>query len=178
MVVPILSKLLDEPDSPTRWQAIKTLLRMGVTSPEIGASIRAAEERDATSWDMGRCMEAIDLIPVLGPSATPLIPTLEHVRDHYPELRPKSILALAHVKGDVASAIPGLVADLTDTDWTARRQTAAECLGKIGPAARVALPDLERAARFGEYYWDRKYALDAIRCIDSKTADDIQETFS
>jgi hypothetical protein len=183
VVVPILLNLLDDPDGDSRWQTIQSLLRMGVTDPQIGESMRRAMERGAwefgpSSWDNGRCEEAIALIRALGPAAAPLVPTLEHLRDHYPQLRPETIFALAHVQGDVAAAIPQLITSLADTDPPCPCQSAAHLLGEIGPAARDALPHLARMARHDSNYYNRIAALRALRLIDPRAADQVRESFT
>jgi HEAT repeat protein len=183
VVVPILLNLLDDSDGDSRWQAIQSLLRMGVTDPQVGESMRLAMEEGAwafgpSSWDDGRCEEAIDLIRALGPAADSLAPLLEHLRDQYQQVRPEAVFALAHVRGDVTAAIPELIAALADTDPPCPCQSAADCLGKIGPAARSAVPHLARMARHGSNYYDRLAALCALRRIDSVAADELRESFS
>jgi HEAT repeat protein len=183
VIGPALLPLLEDKDGDTRWATIQSLLRLGIIDSQIGESIchamkHGAWEGGSTSGDHGRCEEALDLIRVLGPKAASYVPTLEHLRDRYPGVRVKAIFALAQVQADIASAIPQLIAILDDTAPPCPCQTAADCLGEIGPAARDAVPHLVRMARYGPNFYNRRAARDALLWIDPIKGGAIQENFS
>ncbi len=179
-VVPILLNFLDDPDDDLRWQAVLSLLRMGITDVKIGdAIVRILQSRYdgkvvlRRSFGDGRHFCVYDLIRKLGPSAAPFAPALERIRAQFPDERLKALLTLAYVRNDVSAAIPELVAALNDQG--SRPQTAAKYLGEIGPAAHSAVPHLTRMARYGCSYYHRLAARHALEQIDPKTTAGTQD---
>jgi HEAT repeat protein len=187
VILPILLDLLDAPDGDTRWSAIHSLLRLGATDTQIGESIQRAMTHGAydlsghgpSSWDVGRCWEALEIIGALGPLAAPFIPLLEQLRDSDYEVRPpQATYALAKVRGNMEAVVPELIAALAETDPPCPCQSAAQFLGEIGPAAVAAVPALKRMARHGANIHNRRAALKALKHIDPNVADELEKTFS
>jgi len=84
------------------------------------------------------------------PAANQAIPALiEALSDHEEKVRFFASLAFQEMGADASDAVPALTKVLADTDQTNSlfylRAAAASALGKIGPPAMSAIPELKKA---------------------------------
>ncbi|MFF8730586.1 HEAT repeat domain-containing protein [Streptomyces sp. NPDC015171] len=113
--------------------AVPELLRLLSGAPDgLGA-------RDAVAG------QVIDMLAELGAAAqaAPLARTLLHTRH-----AATAAGVLWSADGDASAVLPVLLGELTHPDPAARRGAARQ-LGRLGPAARAALPELRRLIRSG-----------------------------
>lgn len=88
---------------------------------------------------------------------------LRMLRDERAEIRDDGLWHIRRLGGKAAAAVPALIEFLVAPKGTTRRtqaEDAARALGDIGPAAKEALPYLERAALAGQS--GAAYALSKI----------------
>lgn len=103
---------------------------------------------------------AAEALGKIGPEAKAVIPALERLlEDGRPEVRCSAAEALGSIDTEGAS-VEALVKTLGDREEIVR-VSAARALGEIGPAARVAAPDLERTASGGTW-WVTRWAVKAL----------------
>ncbi|MEZ6126348.1 MAG: HEAT repeat domain-containing protein [Planctomycetaceae bacterium] len=89
-----------------------------------------------------------------------ILPLLRHSD---PTVRIAAVRCFAAIQKDHQKSVPVLTDVLSDEDWTVRR-AAGEALGAIGPAARIAVPQLFRLMAND---LDSDYSRTALRAIDA-----------
>jgi HEAT repeat protein len=134
---------LRDRDKFVRWSAARTLGRIGPAEEEAVASALAQLLTDA---DLDVRLAAMTALEHLGPVAQVAAPDIcRTVRSTDAELRLAAIRALAVIGGsDAQAAIPDISAAVADADARVR-QAAIQVLGRLGPAARDAVPALRQA---------------------------------
>lgn len=125
--------------------------------------------------------KAMRALPDLVCDRNVIVPILHDLLDGCKErsglaarLRLHAVFALARLRGDMAAAVPELIATLAGTARPCF-QTAADYLGEIGPTAGDAVPHLVHLARFDVNGYTRMSALKALDRIDPKAADLVRE---
>jgi len=136
-----LVRALSDPYWRTRSNAATALGNMGPAAREaVPALTRALQDTANVQWSAAKALGAI------GPAAREAVPTLVNVLGsgdwHF---RSQVISALGQI-GEPDLAVAPLIAALRDPEPPVRRG-AAEALGKLGSAAREALPALGTAAK-------------------------------
>lgn len=133
-----LAEALACPEEEVRAAAGDVLKSLAVNDPSaVTALASGLRQKDADARQT-----AARLLKEIGPAARPATAALcEALRDPDPVIRGRAGQALCRIG---APAVPSLVAALGEQDVEVRRATAS-ILGRIGPAAREALPALRRA---------------------------------
>jgi hypothetical protein len=101
---------------------------------------------------------AIRALGSFGSAAREAVPLLRELLDT--EYAIAAAGALWSVTGDESGVLPVLLRELAGTE-TRRRRLAAEQLGRLGPSARAALPDLRRMTE-ADWVWERTAAACAL----------------
>jgi HEAT repeat protein len=143
--VPLLVTALDgEQDPGDRAMAAEALGRLG---PELAAAAIPGLIRGAQHKDKDLRASATKVIGKLGPKARAAIPAvLRQIRQTLSEVGSVFPLVEIAVKiGGTRQVVRTLVAALASKKQTARLN-AVEPLGKLGPAAKAALPALRKMA--------------------------------
>ncbi len=161
--VPTLSKLLADEDADVREAAANTLGQIGKPAvPTLIAGLKSGNPvfLQAVTNALGK----------IGPPAVPaLIETLTNPKEKV-LARQYAAIALTKVGSNPKEIVSALAGRLDDKE-SAIRRSAAGALGKIGPAARAALPRL--IAMSGNETEDpvvREYAVRALTRIDPNDA--------
>src|SRR5262249_36878930 len=103
----------------------------------------------------------------LGPAAKEAAPILrEMLKDEGRTARVQSALAFWQIEGDLKGTLPVILEVLMDRSPGHHRNTAAFILGRMGPAAREAIPVLREAAQDPDVVV-RTQALEALRKIET-----------
>ena len=123
--------------------------------------------------------EVIEVIIHVGPPASNAVPMLRTALEgQEPVARAMAAMALGRIQQDVESAIPVLIAELSnrgsakEQHWLVwlpnmhsigfdHRETAAWLLGEIGPPAKDAVPELQKAMRSNQ----RRHKILAARAL-------------
>jgi HEAT repeat protein len=136
--VPVLVELLQQEsaDPEQRWRAAELL---GAIGPEAADAVPAlvAARRDA---DPHVRAVAVRSLGQLAPASAEAIPELVEALDSAERL--PALAALANFGALAAPAVPRVRAILAKGGDAAVRWNAARTLGRIGPPARAAVPDL------------------------------------
>jgi HEAT repeat protein len=140
-VLPLLAKRVLDEEMGNRLAAIATIRSFGA------AGILAAPELGKALFDSNREVRvaAATAICDLGPDASALIPELVRSLGD-PDVRLLAVRTLGRIGPKSFPAIDRLVALLSDRD-THMLLEATSTLGKIGPAAKSAVPALEKVQR-------------------------------
>jgi HEAT repeat protein len=161
--VPTLSKLLADEDADVREAAANTLGQIGKPAvPTLIAGLKSGNPvfLQAVTNALGK----------IGPPAVPaLIETLTNPKEKV-LARQYAAIALTKVGNNPKEIVPALAGRLEDKE-SAIRRSAAGALGKIGPAARAALPRLiDMSGNETEDPVVREYAVRALTRIDGNDA--------
>ena len=149
------------------WSAA-ALVALG-TEPDANSAIVLAALRDKSPAGKTARAAAMDAVPVLGAKAKSAVPDLmEALKDKTPAgaradaipLRERAAQTIGILGADAKEAVPALIDMLRDGERNARRG-AAEALGRIGPAAVLAVPKLRELAES-----DSALAETALTAID------------
>ncbi len=152
-VIPRLIAMLDEPDPSWefRWRLVRVLGQSGAAArpalPKLRAELAGARLVEATGRYRDALATAIREMagegdPALAPYAERLARALSS-GDAW--TRVEAVRALAPLGSAAGPAVPALRRALLTDAQPKIRALAAEALGAVGPQARVALPDLEKA---------------------------------
>jgi HEAT repeat protein len=136
---------LNDTDSFVRWSAARTL---GKISPVEADSAVPGLARLLSDLDLDIRLASATALERYGPAAKDAIPDLvKATRSSDAVMRVATIHALGAVAGpEPHAAVPPLIKALSDSDASVR-QTAAEVLGKFGPAASDAVDELRKALK-------------------------------
>jgi HEAT repeat protein len=142
--LPVLAELAEERE--TRLQAAEELVQMGQDGRKAALPALQAELRDPRQ--PARRLQAIRLLQQLGADGEKtLLPALaEMLSSGDAGLREQALPILARMDPrGLSAAVPGLIDALTDYVYPRQREVrirvqVAELLGRIGPAARAAVP--------------------------------------
>jgi HEAT repeat protein len=141
--VPLLAEVLQTNKNPeARWKAADLLRQAGPEAHESPAALAAltAALKDPDAHVRAVAAAALASVGPAGSDALPLLQAMLSTADCLPALR-----ALARYGPDALPAAPQLI-DLLQSDGDGEiRWNAARTLGKIGPAARGAVPILVEA---------------------------------
>jgi HEAT repeat protein len=144
--IPAMSARLVDSDRFVCWAAARTL---GNLPPEKAAAATPGLSGLLFHPDLDVRLAAAKALEQMGPYAREAVPALARaILDGDAEARMAVMYALVSIgPKNTAEAIPNLIKSLSvEVAPDARlRRTAAEALGKLGPAARSALPALRRA---------------------------------
>jgi HEAT repeat protein len=143
--LPALIRALSDPDTFVRWSAARTLGRI---DPELARKAIPALARLLKDRDLDVRLAAAATLEAYGAVARSAVPVLTvAVMEGDPEFRRAVMYALQSIGPEAAGeAVPNLASSLSNDDPRVRR-TAAETLGRFGPAARSAVPALRQALR-------------------------------
>lgn len=109
--------------------------------------------------------DAAKALGLIGPRAKAALGPLRKLLDHRTDLSARAALAVYRINPGDAAALGSLVRTLAADDPFGV-SAACEGLAEIGPAAKEAVPELRRVARFHSGYAERDAARLAIRAID------------
>jgi HEAT repeat protein len=136
VVVPVLTRLVNDPDPAVRVAALDSLTAAGKGAvPQL---IEVLQEQDKAYW-------ACQALGEIGPDASAAVPMLTKLlaTAGSTELRREAALTLGAIGKDASEAAPLLVKTLEDPDYGVR-MAAVFAIGRIGPAARSAESSLKR----------------------------------
>jgi HEAT repeat protein len=141
--LPALIRVLGDPNQFIRWQAVRTLGRIGYTE---NPTVVPALARLLGDPDLDVRLASCVALAEYGPAARAAIPALiQAIRGPTDtELKVAAMSTLQRIGPDSISAIPVLIETLENPDARAR-QKAAEVLARFGPAATSAIGSLRRA---------------------------------
>lgn len=164
-----LVALLKEGDWSLSRQAAGALALMGAYAADAASDIAALLEREDPTEDGACHLEVVEALGQLAPDAPPAATTLTKALQDTSEGQRKVRLAAIRALGRLPASpdlLRTLIGALKDP-WSAVRCEAAFALGKLGPAAREALPALQETAKdpLGVVH---EGALDAIQRIEAK----------
>jgi serine/threonine-protein kinase len=140
--VPALIEALSERNATLRWRSAEALGRIG-DARAVAPLVAALSDRDGLVKT-----EAAKALGRLGPAAREAVPVLaQGLRDPDAFYRREAAKALARAVGpQSAEVVPPLIDALRDKDKFVRAESA-RALGKIGAAARAAVPALRNLTR-------------------------------
>jgi HEAT repeat protein len=151
-------------DQEIRRKASAALLEMGPDAADaVPALARALRDPDyGVRWNAATALGRI------GAKAAPAVPELVRgLGDEVRGVRQSCLWALRKIgKAGVLAAIPALAGMLRSSD-AGMRWSAAESLGKVGPAAAPTLPDLRRLAATDPDDAVRAAAAAAVQRLES-----------
>jgi len=128
------AELLDDPDAAVGMSAGAGLVRLGEAAVEHLRG-RLAEEPHRR--------QALGVLGAIGPAAKAALPELmAALADADDVCAEEAAVAVAEIGGEAADAVPELQKLLADSAAPGARYTAAYALGRIGAAAKPALPRL------------------------------------
>lgn len=128
------AELLDDTDEAVGMSAGAGLVRLG------GLAVDHLRQRLA---EPPHRRQALGVLGAIGPAAKAAVPDLvAALADADEACSTEAAVALAAIGPDAAVAVPGLQKQLADGVPAGSRYTAAYALGRIGPAAKAALPRL------------------------------------
>ncbi len=138
MAIPALAELLGDEDSDVRFAAATALLDM---RSEIEGALPAVT-KIMRSEDADRRSSASLILDSMGPRAVPLL--TEMLRHEEDDVREMAVGLAGQMGPDAAETIPVLVELMKDTDEEHYRisSDAVYALREMGPAAKVAIPEL------------------------------------
>jgi hypothetical protein len=144
----------------------KAQMRMAPTQVEIRKAFASKNAKDEAvvatlvellqedGKELGRWrlpLEAVERLGELGAAAKDAVPALRKVRDEKKgELKAEAAYALWRVNGNTGECLQTLIALLDNRDDESSRADAAGVLGRMGPAAKDAVPALCRAMENGD----------------------------
>lgn len=141
--VPVLAEVLRTSENPeARWKVADLLGRLGTAAretPEALSSLSAALQDD-NPHVRAVAAAALGSIGPAGPDALAVLQEMLSTPESLPALR-----ALARYGADAAPALPKIIVLLEHKDDSEIRWNAARTLGKIGPPAKEAMPNLSAA---------------------------------
>ena len=142
IAVPEISKLLNDDDQDIRYEALKTLQKIGDTSsiPEI---IPLLQDKDE---DIRK--NALSKVGKLSKIAVPKI--MELLTDENSKIRCSAVVTLGKIGNSAKIAVPKITKLLTDEDDDVR-SSAISALGKIDDAAEVAIPEITKLLKERDY---------------------------
>src|SRR5262249_20536512 len=168
-----------------REEVIKALVQFGQEAPQevvpplIGVLTKPGEER--IDWDDNPQFGAAEVLTQLGPrgkdAASALRSRLADTHTH-PYLRVAVAEALWRVEEKPEPAVEALRAVLRDGNGSYTigvmppRGKAAEALGRIGPEAKAAVPEVEKLLKEGEPL-GKLAAAEALWRVDGRTQDTV-----
>ncbi len=167
--VPVLAELLQkDANAEARWKAADLLGRLGPEARQTPPALSSLSSALKDANPQVRAVAATALASV-GPAGSEAIPALQEMlstQDCLPALR-----ALALYGSDAAPAIGKIVVLLQQEGDSEIRWNAANTLGKMGPAAKKAVPKLVAAMKDPEPLV-REHAAEALGEIgpDAKDA--------
>jgi HEAT repeat protein len=168
-----LTKLLKSENVNTRWMAARILGENGPgAKPAVPALIETLKDKERSP----RIWTTIALASI-GPEAKAAIPALTEAskNDEVDQVRWYAAVALVKIASEKAAApllIEALNGPKTNDDYLDVRRRAAEALGQLGPAGKVAVPALMEALNDKKYFDIRAAAATALGQIgpDAKAA--------
>jgi len=138
-VVAVLCRNLNYFCPDVRRDAAHSLGCIGFTTKEVLAVlVRALEEDEAD----GR-LAAAEALGEMGPAAKPALPALRKRLRGEANMCIAAAAAIWEITGEADEALPGFVHALVAPEWSCRMR-AAEALGRMGHAAKEAIPALEK----------------------------------
>jgi HEAT repeat protein len=152
----IVARLTDFPGG--RRHAIKALVVLGRQAPEavvpaLAAALAKPHRGSNEHDDEGNHLGALAVLVQLGQQGKAAVPVLSALladRKAHPFLRVAAAEALWRVDGQTKVAVEALVKVLRESTWShgwgsqTPHGRAAEVLDRMGPAAKQALPELEK----------------------------------
>lgn len=135
---PLLSALMALEDGEAVPETLRLLTGVRPQDPIVGSAVRA--------------------LGSFGAAAREAVPLLRDLLDTEYAIAAAGVLW--SVEGDESVVLPALLRELTGAE-ARRRRLAAEELGRLGPSARAALPDLRRMTR-ADWVWERTAAACAL----------------
>jgi HEAT repeat protein len=144
--LPALEAAARDDDGGVRAQA---LLALGEVAPRDGGSdaVLLAALRDAEPRVRAAAAETLGRVGAAGDAANAMLALLDDAND---QVKFHAIRALPRLAGPTAAVVEGLSQRLLADDSPWIRETAAQAIGALGPAAAGAGASLLRAARTGE----------------------------
>ena len=133
-----LAKKMESPDYEQRWDALFGYAALGSTAPCVVPAIARA----LADPEFKLRTAASDVLGKFGPSAKAAVPALVKAIATKEDLaHPAYTHALASIDDPAWPAVPLLIEEL---HGEAYRRIAIEALGKLGPRAKAAIPELIR----------------------------------
>jgi HEAT repeat protein len=168
--VPVLADVLRTSENPeARWKAADLLGRLGPAAHELPAALLSLTTalKDDSSQVRAVAATALASIGSAGPDALLALQDMLSTPESLPALR-----ALAGYGADAAPAIGQILVLLKHKDDSEIRWNAARTLGKIGPAAKEAVPDLIAALKDSDALV-REHAAEALGDIGPQAKESI-----
>ncbi|MCL7426599.1 HEAT repeat domain-containing protein [Streptomyces sp. YS415] len=147
----------DDPGTPGRAAPLLRALTVLRDAEAVPEALRLLEG--------GAVEYAVAALGAWGSAAREAVPALSRLLDT--EFAVPAAAALWSVERDASAVLPVLLEELRHFD-SRRWGTAAEAVGRMGPAARAALPELRRAARTPGQAERRATAACALWRIDGE----------
>jgi len=174
LTVPILARLLSDPEGMIREEASLALAQLSPNKQAIPALIEAARGGAIGPWNRTPGNAAMAL-GGSGPEARAAVPVLTRMlSDTNSYSRQQAAVALWRINRDT-SVIPLLIEEMRK-DTTGEAWMILMVFGEMGPLAKIAVPAiLERASDSGDWgpfpsFVVRPMALDTLAKIDPKAA--------
>jgi HEAT repeat protein len=158
-VVAVCAKALSDPDHAVRIAATETVKALAISDPSVLDALSSNLIDDPALLRV-----TLEAVTGFGEKAAPMIPAISRLAAHEKsELRVAAINALAGIDKDSKQLSGRLTEALNDKEWEVRR-VAGVALGKLGPAAKNAVPKLFQLLANDE---DRDFASSALREINT-----------
>ena len=135
-VVDALAKALQDDDRWVRYEAAKSLQKLGPPARAQGRLGPALGDRENAS-------EIFTALEKIGATPQDVLPTLRRIlRDGESDLRPRILRYLESLGPAAAEAVPELIDTIKGRDEDLLCDSAIDTLASIGPVARAATPPL------------------------------------
>lgn len=164
--VAVLTELMRAPEAELRWQAAGILGKLGHDAKPAAPTLVSL----LSDPDLHVRTVAAQSLGEIHPNDNAVIAGL--VSRLGTDDRRLVIRPLSSFKGAAVAAVPGLIAILQNDSDATMRWEAARTLGKIGPGARDALPELMRATKDRDALV-REHAAEAIGDIGPEAAEGV-----
>ena len=135
ITAPIWEKAMQDADPTTVHYALDAMAVLGAPAvPRLIDALKHEKVRANAAYILGR----------IGPAAAPATDALAKlIDDKNADVAQEAVFALAHIGPGAKDAVPALIKSLQQgEDKEASAASIAHCLGKIGPAAAAAEPEL------------------------------------
>lgn len=158
-IVAKLIRLLDDDDPGIRRGAIEAITQRAEARVAIPSFIRRLDDPEEVVREVAfNSIRTIGAAPI---ESLPEILTLLRSSNH--RIRSAAVIQLGWMKAGSAESITSLIRIAREEDSSELRSFAIEALGRVGPNAEVAIPDLRRALNSPE----RREVLAAIEALGS-----------